>query len=65
MKTDLFSPITDKKKIKVGSNWFLFKFFADGSTEKTCWDFGQHQINQDFSTPENACSLCDYIKEEN
>jgi hypothetical protein len=64
MKTDLFSPLSDKKKIKVGSNWFLFKFFADGTIEKSCWSFDQHQINVSFDTKENACALCDFVQKE-
>ena len=65
MDTDSFSPITDKKKVKVGSNWFLFKFFANGKIEKSCWSFEQHQINLSFDTKENACQLCDFVQEGN
>jgi hypothetical protein len=60
MKVDLFSALTDQKKIKVGKNWFLFNFFADGTIEKSCWSFDQHQINVSFDTKENVCDLCGY-----
>lgn len=65
MKTNSFAPLSDKKKIKIGSHWFMFKFFADGYIEKTCFEFDQHLMNQDFSTPANSCQLCDYTKENN
>jgi hypothetical protein len=63
MNIESFSPLTDKKKIKVGSNWFMFKFFADGTIEKNCFTFEQHEINADFSATEAKCRLCDYTEE--
>lgn len=61
MNTDTFSPLTDRKKIRVGKNWFLMKFFADGTIEKYCWE-DNHEVIADFEAKYYSCKLCDWIQ---
>ena len=57
-----YTPLTDRKKIKVGKNWFDMKFFADGSIERYCWSHDQHEIVMDLEAKHYWCNKCDWIQ---